>query len=136
MIRFRHSEWLIHEESCALSKGFTLPEVCVALAVFLIGTTALLGAWGIFNREVAEERLRLERFEKVLSAMESLIAERPSCSDSAAFSLVSVASRSSKADLSQSSTEVRLVRVPGNAHIAWAFVEREGFTLKRLVRCR
>jgi prepilin-type N-terminal cleavage/methylation domain len=122
MIRFRHSEWLIHEESSALSKGFTLPEVCVALAVFLIGTTALLGAWGFFNREVAEERLRLERFEKVLSAMESLIAERPSCSDSTA--------------LLQISAPVLLKRIPGNKHLAWAVVERDGLALKRLVRCR
>jgi len=122
MIRFRHSEWLIHEESCALSKGFTLPEVCVALAVFLIGTTALLGAWGFFNREVAEERLRLERFEKVLLAMESLIAERPSCTDSTA--------------LSQISAPVLLKRILGNKHLAWAVVVRDGYSLKRLVRCR
>lgn len=122
MIRFRHSEWLVHEESCALSKGFTLPEVCVALAVFLIGTTALLGAWGFFNREVAEERLRLERFEKVLSAMESLIAERPSCADSTA--------------LSQIPAPVLLKRIPGNKHLACAVVVRDGYSLKRLVRCR
>ena len=122
MIRFRHSEWLIHEESSALSKGFTLPEVCVALAVFLIGTTALLGAWGFLNREVAEERLRLERFEKVLSTMESLIAERPSCSDSTA--------------LLQISAPVLLKRIPGNKHLAWAVVVRDGYSLKRLVRCR
>ena len=122
MIRFRHFEWLIHEESSALSNGFTLPEVCVALAVFLIGTTALLGAWGFFNREVAEERLRLERFEKVLLAMESLIAERPSCSDSTA--------------LLQISAPVLLKRIPGNKHLAWAVVERDGLALKRLVRCR
>lgn len=117
-------------------KGFTLPEVCVALAVFLIGTTALLGCWNFFNREVADERLRLKRLEEVISTMESLIAEHPSCADSAAFSLASVASRSSKAGLSQSSTEVRLVRVPGSPHIAWAVVELGGYSLKRLVRCR
>lgn len=117
-------------------KGFTLPEVCVALAVFFIGTTALLGCWNFFNREVADERLRLKRLEEVISTMESLIAKHPSCADSAALLLASVASRSSKADLSQSSTEVRLVRVPGSPHIVWAIVEREGFTLKRLVRCR
>ena len=122
MIRFRHSEWLIHEESSALSKGFTLPEVCVALAVFLIGTTALLGVWGFFNREVAKERLRLERFEEVLSAMESLIAERLSCSDSTA--------------LLQISAPVLLKRIPGNKLLAWAVVERDGLALKRLVRCR
>jgi len=122
MIRFRHSEWIIHEESNTLSKGFTLPEVCVALAVFLIGTTALLGAWGFFNREVAEERLRLERFEEVLSTMESLIAERTSCTDSTA--------------LSQISAPVLLKRIPGNKHLAWAVVVRDGYSLKRLVRCR
>ena len=122
MIRFRHSEGLVHEKSRALLNGFTLPEVCVALAVFLIGTTALLGAWGFFNREVAEERLRLERFEKVLSAMESLIAERPLCSDSTA--------------LLQISAPVLLKRIPGNKHLAWAVVERDGLALKRLVRCR
>ena len=121
MMRFRHSEWIIHEESSALSKGFTLPEVCVALAVVFIGTTALLGAWGFFNREVVEERLRLEQFEEALSAMESLIAERPSCTDSTA--------------LSQIPAPVLLKRIPGNKHLAWAVVVRDGYSLKRLVRC-
>lgn len=134
MMRLRHAER--SEASRALSKGFTLPEVCVALAVLLIGITAILGAWNFFNREVADERLRLERFEDVLSTMESLIAERPSCTDSAALSLASVASRSSKFERSQSSTEVRLKRIPGHKHLAWAVVKRDGFVLKRLVRCR
>ena len=120
MMRLRHAER--SEASRALSKGFTLPEVCVALAVLLIGITAILGAWNFFNREVEDERLRLVRFGDVLSTMESLIAELPSCADSAA--------------LSPSSTEVRLKRIPGNKHLAWAVVERDGFALKRLVRCR
>jgi prepilin-type N-terminal cleavage/methylation domain-containing protein len=111
MIRFR-----------AHLKGFTLPEVCVALAVFLIGTTALLGCWNFFNREVVEERLRLERLEEVISTMESLIAERLSCSDSTA--------------LLQISAPVLLKRIPGNKLLAWAVVERDGLALKRLVRCR
>ena len=132
MIRFRHSEWLIHEESSALSKGFTLPEVCVALAVFLIGTTALLGAWGFFNREVVEERLRLERFEKALLTMESLIAERPNCMDSLTGALSLNVSRSPELP----AVSVRLKRVPGSPHLAWAVVVCDGFSLKRLVRCR
>ena len=111
MMRLRHAER--SEASRVLSKGFTLPEVCVALAVLLIGITAILGAWNFFNREVADERLRLERFEDVLSTMESLIAERPLCANSATLS-----------------------RIPGNKHLAWAVVERDGFVLKRLVRCR
>ena len=95
--------------------GFTLPEVCVALTVFLVGTTALLGGWNFFNREVADERMRLEEFYDVLGAMESLVAARPNCADS---------------------LSIRLTRVPGNPHLAWAFVEREHYSLKRLVRCR
>ena len=96
-------------------RGFTLPEVCVALAVFLVGTTALLGGWNFFNREVVGERKRLEEFYDVLSSMESLVANRPDCADS---------------------LSVRLTRVPGNPHLAWAVVEREHYSLKRLLRCR
>lgn len=96
-------------------RGFTLPEVCVALAVFLVGTTALLGGWNFFNREVAGEQKRLEEFYDVLSSMESLVANRPDCADS---------------------LSVRLTRVPGNPHLAWAVVEREHYSLKRLLRCR
>jgi len=98
-----------------VKRGFTLPEVCVALAIFLVGTTALLDCWNFFNREVADERMRLEEFYDVLSSMESLIASRPNCADS---------------------LSVRLTRVSGSPHLAWAVVEREHYSLKRLVRCR
>ena len=112
--------------------GFTLPEVCVALAVFFIGTTALLGAWSFFNREVADERMRLERFEEMLSAMESLIAERLNCVDSLIGALSLNVSRSPELP----AVSVRLKRVPGSPHLAWAVVVCDGFSLKRLVRCR
>ena len=95
--------------------GFTLPEVCVALTVFLVGTTALLGGWNFFNREVADERMRLEKFYDVLGTMESLVANRPDCADS---------------------LSVRLIRVPGSSHLAWAVVASEHYSLRRLVRCR
>ena len=95
--------------------GFTLPEVCVALTVFLVGTTALLSGWNFFNREVAGEWKRLEEFYDVLSSMESLIASRPDCADS---------------------LSVRLIRVLGSSHLAWAVVASEHYSLKRLVRCR
>ena len=121
MVRFRHSAGLVPEESCALSKGFTLPEVCVALAVFLAGTAGILGCWNFFNREVADERYRLERYYDVLSAMESLIAEKPSCADS----LMVVGA-----------VTVRLNRVSWSGGLAWAVAGQDGFTLTRLVRCR
>lgn len=112
--------------------GFTLPEVCVALTIFFIGTTALLGVWSFFNREVAEERLRLERFEHVFSTMESLIANRPNCVDSLTGALSQNVSHSPESQV----ISVRLKRIPGNKHLAWAVVESDGFSLKRLIRCR
>ena len=96
--------------------GFTLPEIFVALAILLVGTTALLGCWNFFNREVADERMRLEEFYDVLGTMESLIDNSLNCYSSA--------------------VSVRLTRVLGNPHLAWAVVEREHYSLKRLVRCR
>ena len=101
--------------------GFTLPEVCVDLSVFFVGTSSLLGCWNFFNREVADERFRLERFYDVESAMESLLVDRPLCVDT----LVML-----------DSVIVRLTSVPGNNRLAWVVAERDGFRLKRLVRCR
>lgn len=112
--------------------GFTLPEVCVALAVLLIGTTAMLGAWNFFNREIADERYRIERFENVLSTMESLIANNSNCADS----LTGALSQNVSSSLGSSAISVRFTRVPGNPHLAWAVVELGGYSLKRLVRCR
>lgn len=107
-------------------RGFTLPEVCVALTVFLVGTTALLGGWNFFNREVAGERKRLEEFYDVLETMESLITNRPNCADS----LTGEHSPDSPA------VSIRLTRVPGSPHLAWAVVASEHYSLKRLLRCR
>ena len=106
--------------------GFTLPEVCVALAIFLVGTTALLDGWNFFNREVADERMRLEKFYDVLGTMESLIASRPNCADS----LTGERSPDSLV------VSVRLIRVPGSSHLAWAVVASEHYSLRRLVRCQ
>ena len=106
----------------SLPKGSTLPEVCVALAVFLVGTTGLLACWNFFNREVAGEQSLQERYYGVVSSMESLIAEPPLCADSLRLLLDSVV--------------VHLDRVPGNRNLAWAVVEKDGLALKRLVRCQ
>ncbi|OWV21377.1 type II secretion system protein [Fibrobacter sp. UWB3] len=131
-MHFRHTERSeVSGVSCvALAAnsrlGFTLPEVCVALAIFLVGTTALLGGWNFFNREVADERMRLEKFYDVLGTMESLIASRPNCADS----LTGERSPDSLV------VSVRLTRVPGSPHLAWAVVASEHYSLKRLVRCR
>ena len=122
--------------------GFTLPEVCVALMVLLVGTMGLLGCWNFFNREVADERYRLERYYDVLSAMESLIANQPVCADSfivfepepVLTDEISV-ERQTLTSLRHSVT-VHLDSVPGMARLAWAVVEQDDFSLKRLLRCR
>lgn len=113
--------------------GFTLPEVCVALAVFLVGIAGMLGGWAFFNREVADERYRLNRFYEVQSAMETLIADAPLCVDS----LITL-ERSPERRLAsvQNVVSVRMDRIPGNGRLAWAVVELDGFSLQRLVRCK
>ena len=113
-----------------IRRGATLLEVCVSLAVFLVGTTGLLACWNFFNHEVVDERHRVERFENVLSTMESLVAERPQCADT-----VNVVTISALGGLPRDSVTVRLKRVPGNL-LVWAVVEQNGVLLKRLVRCR
>ena len=45
----------------------------MALAIFLIGTTALLGGWNFFIRYVAEERMRLDEFYDVNELSFSII---------------------------------------------------------------
>ena len=118
--------------------GFTLPEVCVALTIFLVGTAALLGGWNFFNREVAGERMRLDEFYDVLETMESLIVNRPNCADSltGALSQDLALSQNSTHSPDSSAVSIRLTRVPGSPHLAWVVVEREHYSLKRLVHCR
>ena len=103
-----------------IRRGFTLPEVCVALTVFSVGTTGLLACWNFFNREVGNERLLLERYDHVAATMESLVAEAPPCADT----------------LFTRTVPVRLERVPGSRHLAWAVAEQDGLSLKRLIRCK
>ena len=107
-------------------KGFTLPEVCVALAIFLVGMTAIFSAWNFFNREVTDERLRMEYFDDTVLAIEKLIAERPLCTDSNANSVTLV----------QNQVNIHLQRMPGSKNLVWAFAERKGISLKRLIRCK
>lgn len=142
MIRSRHTEGNeLSRASCATlvassRQGFTLPEVCVALSIFLIGSTALIECWNFFNRDVAYERMRLDEFYDALGMMESLIANLPSCADSLPDVHLPNDVHLLKERSSESSVSDRLMRVPGSLHLAWAVVEREHYSLKRLVRCR
>ena len=129
-------------------KGFTLPEVCVALTVFLVGTTSFLCCLSFFNREVADERLRLERFYDVVQAMEFLMTERPKCIDTVMTlnivvtgalpvdSSLDLQNFKRNAVLPQHPVSVRLTRVPSFTPLVWAVVDCENFYLKRLIRCR
>ena len=61
--------------------GFTLPEVCVAIAVFATGMTALLYCAGSFEKLCSMEKRRVESVTAAVSRMESLVDAAPACSD-------------------------------------------------------
>ena len=59
--------------------GFTLPEICVALAVFAVGTAALLYCAACFERLCSMERKRVESVTEAVSRMEKLIVSPAPC---------------------------------------------------------
>ena len=59
--------------------GFTLPEICVALAVFAVGTAALLYCAACFERLCSMERSRVKSVTEAVSHMEKLIESPAPC---------------------------------------------------------
>lgn len=59
--------------------GFTLPEICVALAVFAVGTAALLYCAACFERLCSMERSRVKSVTEAVSRMEKLIESPTPC---------------------------------------------------------
>lgn len=96
--------------------GFTLMEVCVALAVLAAGVVVFGRYLDGFNRVRELERLRANETLAAAQSMEYLVAHAPACLDSS-FSLNGV--------------DVLLKVVPGVKPLAWAQVG----ALRRLVRC-
>ena len=100
----------------SIKMGFTLIEVCVALAVLSAGVLVFGRYLDGFNRVRALERQHVNAFVAEVQSMESLVLVPPACRDSS-FSLNGV--------------DVSLKVVPGKKPLAWAQVG----VLRRLVRC-
>ena len=99
-----------------LKPGFTLLEVCVALAVLAAGVLVFGRYLDGFNRVRELERLRANEILAAAQMMESLVLTPPACRDSS-FTLNGI--------------DVLLKLVPGVKPLAWAQVG----SLRRLVRC-
>ncbi len=62
-----------------LKRGFTLPEVCIALLVFSFGMLALARFAGGVRNVMLLERQRAEQVIQAAQTMERLIASPPPC---------------------------------------------------------
>lgn len=96
--------------------GFTLIEVCVALAVLSAGVLVFGRYLDGFNRVRAQERLRANETLAAARSMENLIAHAPACLDTS---------------FTMNGVDVSLKVVPGIKPLAWGQVG----ALRRLVRC-
>ena len=100
--------------------GFTLPEVCVAIAVFATGMTALLYCAGSFEKLCSMEKRRVETVTAAVSRMESLIEVVPPCNDS----------------LHMPPLPPPLRRALVGAHLYYAETGDSLVRFRRIVRCR
>ena len=110
----------LHPVSISGRRGFTLPEVCVAVAVFSIGLAALACGADAFVRLAAAERTRVQSATQAVARMESLIVGAPPCGDT----------------LRMSPLPPSLRRALSGAHLYYAETGDSLQRFRRIVRCR
>ena len=106
------------------ASGFTLMEVCVALAVLAFGSLAVGRYLDGFNRVRSVEREQAKILVAAVQTVEEFVRNPPPCTDSV---------------IAQNRVEVTLSAVPGAVPLAWVQVTAEKISrvrLRRLVRCR
>lgn len=108
----------------SLKSGFTLIEVCVALA--LLSSGVLVFGWFIdaYNRVCALERDQARALVRASAAVEALVRTPPSCAD---------------ASFEVNGAQVAVRRVPGVKPLAWVWSSAPAvheIQLRRLVRCK
>jgi len=124
--------------------GFTLPEICVALAVFAVGTAALLYCAACFERLCSMERKRVESVTEAVSRMEKLIESPAPCdvSPSCDVPLPSDVSPSCDVplpcDVTPPANNVPppLRRALAGAHLYYAATGDSLARFRRVVRCK
>lgn len=107
-----------------MKNGFTLMEVCVALAVLSAGVLVFGRFLDGFNRLQALERTKAKSVVAVSETIEELVRNPPWCRDSSFV---------------RNEVNVVLNAVPGAKLLAWveaASVSLPEVKLRRLVRCK
>jgi prepilin-type N-terminal cleavage/methylation domain-containing protein len=107
-----------------MKRGFTLMEVCVALAVLSAGVLVFGRFLDGFNRLQALERTKAKSVIAVSETIEELVRKPPWCRDSSFV---------------RNEVNVVLNAVPGAKLLAWveaASVSLPEVKLRRLVRCK
>ncbi|WP_405334266.1 prepilin-type N-terminal cleavage/methylation domain-containing protein [Fibrobacter sp.] len=107
-----------------MKNGFTLMEVCVALAVLSAGVLVFGRFLDGFNRLQALERTKAKSVVAVSETIEELVRNPPWCKDSSFV---------------RNEVNVVLNAVPGAKLLAWveaASVSLPEVKLRRLVRCK
>lgn len=103
-----------------LGRGFTLVEVCVAVAVLATGLAALGCFVAGFGQLRSAERARIESVIEAVSSMEKLFESPPPCNDSLYALPLSPSFRQALA----------------GAHLYYAETGDSLVRLRRIVRCR
>lgn len=107
-----------------MKRGFTLMEVCIALAVLSAGVLVFGRFLDGFNRLRALERAKAKSVVAVSETIEELVRTPPWCKDSSFV---------------RNEVNVVLNAVPGAKLLAWveaASVSLPEVKLRRLVRCK
>jgi prepilin-type N-terminal cleavage/methylation domain-containing protein len=108
----------------SLKSGFTLIEVCVALALLSSGTLVFGRFIDAYNRVCALERDQARALVRTSAAVEALVRTPPSCAD---------------ASFEVNGAQVEVRRVPGVKPLAWVWGSASAVhdvQLRRLVRCK
>lgn len=104
--------------------GFTLIEVLVALLVLVAGVLAFGCYLDLFKNLRTNERASAKAFFESVQVIEFFIKNPPQCVDSV---------------FNYDNVNVSVKNVPGEAHIAWVYVNsnlKNQIKLRRLVRCK
>lgn len=112
--------------------GFTLPEICVALVVFAVGTAALLYCAACFEQLCSMERSRVKSVTEAVSRMEKLIESPAPCDVSPSCDVPL------PCDVTPPANNVPppLRRALAGAHLYYAATGDSLARFRRVVRCR
>lgn len=114
-----------------LKRGFTLPEVCVAMLVFAFGMLALARFAGGVRNVMSQEREKAEQVILAAQTMERLIANPPPC-DSLSGAILDGCSGSIPGRTPSADYPFFLKHV----NLAYVTIKLDFVQINRLVKCK